>query len=287
VARTVIKGFDELLGNLALTDNQEAAARSRRDGLVGFFTEHLTMDESAYGIGSYARSTLIRPERDIDLLAPLSANEYWQRFKDDSKVFLYWVRGKLNEGYEKTRVSSRGLSVKLDFSIVEADVVPCFVRRGEGYLMPNGAGGWLATNPRFHMKLMSDSNVASGSRLKPLVKLAKAWNVAHSHHLGSFHVELMVERMWRGRAIPSWPAAMASTLSRLSVMTTQSSGDPWSGGSRIDGYLSTDARALAVRMLTEDAARAADAERYRLAGDEREACGRWVVVYRDMFPAFG
>jgi len=70
-------------------------------------------------------------------------------------------------------------------------------------------------------------------------------------------------------------------------MTAQSFSDPWSGGARIDGYLSTDARALAVRMLNEDAARAADAERYRLAGYEREACGRWVVVYRDLFPVFG
>jgi hypothetical protein len=285
MSTTVIGGFGELLDRLRLTSAQDDEAKTKRDGLIRFFDSHLDMHQEAFSIGSFRRFTLIRPERDVDLLAPVSST-HWDRYKNDSRAFLYWIREKLKGSYSTTRVSTRGLSIKLAFNIIEADVVPCFGRKGEGYWMPDGSKGWMATNPPFHIDKMAASNVLHDQKLKPIVKLMKAWNTDNTHHLQSFHVELMTERIWSGRAIPSHPSAIASTLGSMSKLVLQTFTDPWGPGQPIDGYLSTSEREVAQRLLVADATRAAKAEASRLAGREFEAYGLWRIIYSS-FPGWG
>ena len=107
MAKTVSAGFVELLGRLALTDQQEFTASTRATGIKDFLAANLTMAERALTIGSYRRGTLIRPERDIDILAPLSYSTYKSSYDNDSRGLLYYVRDKLKAGYSTTRVSSR------------------------------------------------------------------------------------------------------------------------------------------------------------------------------------
>ena len=118
--KTVSAGFVELLKRLQLTGEQADTASARATALKDFFDANLTMEERAFTIGSYRRGTLIRPERDIDLLAPLSYGTYKERYDDDSRAFLYFVRDKLNERYPQTKVSSRGVAVLLDFTVIRA-----------------------------------------------------------------------------------------------------------------------------------------------------------------------
>lgn len=285
MATTVIGGFAELLDRLRLTSAQDEEAKTKRDALISFFADEFDMSQKAFGIGSHRRFTLIRPERDVDVLAPL-ASAYWGVYEKDSRSFLYWVREKLKKNYSTTRISTRGLSIKLAFNVIEADVVPCFKRRGEGFLMPDGSKGWMATNPPFHIDMMAASNVAHEEKLKPIVKLLKAWNTDNTHHLQSFHVELMTERIWAGRKIPTHPAAVASSLASMSKMVGGAFNDPWRPGQRLDLYLTASERDVAQRLLAADADRAATAESYRLSGKDAEAYERWKVVYSS-FPAWG
>lgn len=197
------------------------------------------------------------------------------------------MRDRLNQRYLATTVSSRKVCVKLDFTNIVTDVTPCFARRGAGYKMPDGRGGWMDTNPPFHATFMAEANKGHEWKLKPLVRLMKAWNIANTNHLSSFHLELMVESIHRGTTIRSHPEEVAFTLRKLAGKVSGSFSDPWSGGGRIDTYLSSDTRAKVVRMLNEDADRAAVAEEYRLAGRMAEAFERWNTVYARTFPAYG
>jgi hypothetical protein len=115
----------------------------------------------------------------------------------------------------------------------------------------------------------------------------KAWNFANSHHLTSFHVELMVERMWRDCAIGAWPAAMAATIKTMPSWLRSAFADPWPDGARVDQYLSDSDREQVIRMLEEDTNGSAQAEQYRQDGREELAFQRWNSVYRHTFPAFG
>ncbi len=286
MTKNVVAAFDTLLDRQRLIDNQESVAESRVSGLQSFFIRNFVMAQAPVTMGSYARGTLCAGERDIDMLAPFSRPDYWNRFERDSRAFLYWVRNDLNERYATTKVSSRQVAVKLDFTTILTDVVPCFPRPGGGYLMPNGQGGWMATNPPYHTQLIADAHREQAYRLKPLIRLVKWWNIANGHHLSSFHVELMVRGIKQGYAIGDWPSEVAVVLSYLPSWLRTPLSDPWSEGARVDGYLASNTREMVVRMLESDAKAAATAEEYRRAGKAEAAFERWGVVYRHTFPAY-
>ena len=288
MAKTVSAGFVELLKRLELTDEQADTAATRATALKDFFDTNFTMAERAFTIGSYRRATLIRAERDIDLLAPLAYGTYKDRYDDDSRAFLYFVRDKLNERYAQTKVSSRGVAVLLDFTVIRANVVPAFPRSGGGFFIPNGKKGWTATNPQYHARLIKGRDDALDHRLKPLIRLMKFWNIQNGGYLRSFHIELMVWRMWKNNsAIPAYSTAAMQSISAMRGWLKSRSDDPWESGGRIDDYLSSGTRAKVFRMLDQDSKASGDAEDYRKADKIEKAFDRWNSVFRHEFPAYG
>jgi hypothetical protein len=289
MATTVKAAFEELLDRLTLTSPQRAAAQGHASRVKAFLSEEFVMSsDGAWVTGSFSRGTLTRWQRDVDVMAALSVSKYDDEYGSDSRKLLYFVRDALNDEYESTTVSSRQLSIKLDFSDFVVDVVPCFRRKGGGYLMPNGSHGWRATNPPFHATLMKTADEAHDYRLKPLVRLMKAWNIANSSHLASIHVELLVQEMWDEKTIGPYPSAVAKTLKAMPSWLRSSFADPWTGSSRaIDADLSDDDRSTATSLAQEDAKRAAAAEAYRAEGESENAIERWNIVYNHKFPAYG
>jgi hypothetical protein len=286
VPREVIAAFNELLARQALTPTQFQTATERIGDIASFFNGSLTMAMPVFAIGSAARATIAAGERDIDLMAPV-ANIYADKYRNDSRQFLYDVRDLLAQRYPRTAVGARQVGVVLDFDVIRTEVVPCFKSAGEGFVMPDGSRRWMATNPPFHTALMATADAAHGQRLKPIVRLIKAWNIAHGQQLRSFHLEMVVKRMWDGYAIGEWPAAVSGTLQDLAAWVNTAFVDPWGGTTPIDTYLSASARAQVVRTITESAAAASTAEMHRLAGRIPAAFERWEVIYRHTFPAYG
>jgi hypothetical protein len=201
-------------------------------------------------------------------------------------MFLYWVRNHLNDHYHSTSVSSRQVSVKFDFTVIVTDVTPCFPLTTGGYFMPDGNRGWMMTNPPFHAQMMATADAAHGFRLKPLVRLIKAWNFANGQHLRSFHIELMVEAIKRGHHIGSWPQEVAVVLEYMLSWLANAFPDPWAPGGKIDAYLSTIKRRQVIEILQRDIADAKRAEQYRQVGNVRAAFERWNIVYGHTFPAY-
>ena len=290
MATTVGNAFADMHNRQKLTPAQSVNARTREGAIRTFFANNFDMREPVFAIGSYKRGTICGGERDIDLMAPLSpfsANKYWERYEGDSSAFLYWVRDRLNERYYATKVSSKRVCVKLDFTDIVTDVTPCFPREGGGYLMPNGRGGWMNTNPPFHTNLIAGDDARAEERLKPLIRLIKAWNIANGHHLSSFHIELMVQRVQQGQSIHAYPFEVSFTLTYLPEQLGKSLDDPWSSGGRIDEYLTKDTRDLVLRLLAEDSKRSNLAEEYRKEGKTEKAFEEWNKIYHGTFPTYG
>jgi hypothetical protein len=291
MATTVPAAFTELQGRLALTPNQRAVASARRTNLQAFFAANYTVAAAPWAIGSYGRGTIVRPERDIDIMVALSVPEYWARYEGDSRVFLRWLRDGLNRKYANSRVGVRGLAVHLALGEdLEVDLVGGFHRKGGGFYVPNGSGGWQVTNPPFHDKLMTDANVRTNSALKPLVRMMKAWNImGNDGRLHSFHLEMMVERTWRkATVLPALPAAVAATLKAGARWVGNSFPDPWTGsGQKLDSYLTPGKRAAVVKTMDEDAVRAFAALDSVRSGHNAKAFERWGIVFAHQFPAYG
>jgi Second Messenger Oligonucleotide or Dinucleotide Synthetase domain len=286
---TVLAGFDELLKRLALTDEQTKIASARHQSLSDFLAGRFTLNQEANNpwlTGSYSRQTIIRQDRDIDLMTAFSVAKYWQTYRTNSSGLVQLVRDALNKQYGSTEVSSSGAAVVMEMTIFNVDVVPVFPRQGEGYLVANGSNGWKATNPPFHFKLMKDRN-AEDDRLKPLVKILKYWNVCNGDLIGSFHLEMMIEKMWRGTSVGNYPHGTAETLRVLTSWLNQAFNDPWAPGGRIDTYLVGDTLKKAIQYATADAASSAAAEQLRKQGQDAAAFPHWQKVFRNQFPAYG
>jgi hypothetical protein len=290
MATTVAGAFTELQARIALTPNQRTIAAGRLANLQTFFANNYVVATPPWAIGSYGRDTIVRPERDIDIMVALGTG-YWPRYQSDSRAFLRWLRDGLNRAYPNTRVGVREIAVHLALGDgLEVDLVGGFHRSGGGFLIPNGGGLWQATNPPFHDKLMTDANVRLGSQLKPLVRVMKAWNImGNGARLRSFHLEMIVERVWqKATSLPSMPAAVAATLKTGAGWVRATHPDPWTpSGQNLDSYLTASARASSAKAMDDDAVRAAEAIAYVAAGQTAKAFERWDIVFGHQFPAYG
>lgn len=219
MARSVSEAFDQLLARQELTSQQLITIGLHVSAIDVFLRSNYAMASKSIEIGSAARQTICRGERDIDILAPFSVPQYWERFRNDSRQFLYWVRNGLNDHYGKTMVSSKQVAVKIDFSDIVADVVPSFHREGGGYFIPNGRGGWRATNPPFHSDLIVRADAReefSSSSLDQASQSLEFCQRAPSHFLscgadGRAHEEgtrgrPVVSRSGGGYQDPAWLA---------------------------------------------------------------------------------
>jgi hypothetical protein len=288
MAATVSAAFVELIRRLLLTTDQAETASTRVAGLRDYMSADFTMAEKAFTIGSYRRGTLVRTERDVDLLAPLSYGTYVELYKRGSRAFLYFVRDGLNKRYSQTKVSSREVAVFLDFTVIRADVVPAFRRKGGGYVIPDGKNGWTSTNPPYHTRLVNDRDTALDHRLKPIIKLMKFWNIQNGGHLRSFHVELMAWRMWENASsLPAYSVVVAQTIDTMRSWLRSTFADPWPDGGHVDDYLGRETRAMVLRILDQDAKTSAEAEEYRKKDKIEKAFERWNSVFRKGFPAYG
>jgi len=288
---TVSKSFDDFLANIALTATQEQEIRDKQASATAAvkrgFPASSNMPTSAQKlIGSAARSTIIRPLDDIDMLAVFDHTLVWPTYQYDSQAFLYRVRDALKSETSVRLVGSKGQAVRLQYATgAHVDLTPAFNREGGGYIIPKGDGGWLSTNPDQHATFMSTRNQDLSSRLKPLVRMLKRWNRSHSSRLKSFHIEVMAQH-----GVYSLAYSEAERIEdffqnaeyRLDVA------DPAGYGGTFTSDWSWDKRQAVITSLRSARDRAAKAREHERNGQIASAVDQWQIIFgKDWFPAYG
>ncbi|WP_449397029.1 SMODS domain-containing nucleotidyltransferase [Devosia riboflavina] len=188
MAKTIADAFRTLRSNLEITDLQEQTVSGRQQAIRGVLERDFAVKDS-FLTGSYRRSTMIGPlkEADVDIFVVLDVKYYRQ---DGKKALLENVKKSLRKTYTLTPdIRPDGSAVTITFSDFKVDVVPSFVRKGGGYLIPSfELNKWISTDPKKHVELWSTSNKAHNGDLVPLIKMLKGWNKSRSL-LKSFHLE--------------------------------------------------------------------------------------------------
>lgn len=279
----IAQGFETLLGRLELTQDQQAKLSTSQEYLRSILAGKFTLERTPTLIGSYARHTQIRQDRDIDLLLVLADDPHWKQYEKRSGALVRDLRRAIKSTYPKTKSNDAGVAVVMDMEVVNFDVVPAFLS-ADHFVIPDGDDSWQTTNPIHHIELM-EARGKKDSRLKPLVKVMKFWNLRRGSWLQSLHLEMAIERIWRGRLIPDYPGGVASTLSYLrSLLNYPPFHDPWSAEKRLDGYLWVLPRHWAKDAVGSAAEVTIRAEGLRLAGREDEAIAAWQTVFAGDFP---
>jgi len=271
--------------------------------------------------GSFARRTKIRPLDDIDLLVVIRgtdlATERWTQNTDvtltppagswpkkyltpaghlNSRVVLNGLKAHVASiaQYRNSVKRSSGQAVVLQPTTKDwvFDLVPAVAVRGGNrtithYLIPNGKGAWMATDPR--RDALNTRNVSAQvvGEMYATIRLVKFWNQRGGKpKLGSYHLETMaLEGLKRQPFLSADPLDMLGTcLSYISQRVYHEYPDPKSLLGPIDAGLSFEVRSKVARAASRAAEHVRLASRSELS--PREARGHLRKVFGQAFPTW-
>lgn len=288
MAATTAQAFQEFLNNISATDYQKTsiiAARKRTvDERLSEKFESASDMPYSHGIlmGSAEKSTIIRPFEDIDVLAVFSnVNGAWEKYKYDSKGFIYRIRDAY-DGVAIQQVGTRGQAVRVFYQTGgHVDVAPVFSAGNDVYLLPNGSGGWTNTSPTLACSWFAKRNKDLGYHLAPLVRLLKCWNRAHSKRIRSYHLETVVGTTFSsmgGNYRDAVQKFFEWSQGRLSV------DDPGGHSGDLSNYLNWNGRSELTQALSAASDRALKALKAEEDGNHTEAKRLWRIILGEGFP---
>lgn len=287
---TTAQAFAAFLGELTATDNQKSnfipARKSSVDkDMAAAFPSTSDMPYfKGILMGSASKSTIIRPLDDIDVLAVFSDEKrVWQdKYWNDSQAFIYRIR-QAYAGTKIQQVGTRGQAIRVFYKTGgHVDVAPVFHQGNEVYHLPNGRGGWILTAPTIANAWYAERNKVLHYHLSAVVRLAKAWNRAHSKRFRSFHLETVAARMFSSLA-SNYRDALQKFFEWAPNWLYVN--DPGGYGGDLSSYLTPTGRQNLIDALNSAAVRARKANEAEARGDHTEAKRLWRIILGTSFPS--
>ncbi len=287
MAKTIDEGFRVLRRNLEITDPQSTTTSIRQQNVRDALKDDFVVLET-FLTGSYMRNTMIAPlkEADIDVFVVIDPKYY----EEGGQIkLLNNVKTALRKTYPTTpAISPDGQAVTITFSDFKVDVVPSFYRSGGGYFIPDsGMRRWISTDPKKHVTLWSAANSAHNGDLVPLIKMIKGWNKSRNL-LRSFHLEVLILSVLDSVTISDFPSGIRYFFDKARARIPLKLRDPAGYSDDIAAYLwrQEDMDAITKR-ITWAYERAVEAEQLAAQGNIQDAFGKWDLILKGYFPAYG
>lgn len=275
--------------------------------------------------GSFARKTKVRPLDDIDLLLPLEdwdvvsyslgGNRYYlvaEQFQTRAFIPLYDERNRINSTailnkikamlasvpqYSKAEIKRNNVAVVLNlisynwsFDIVPAFPVWNYDKSIKHYLIPDGTGQWMATDPRVDQTLVTEANQRQNGKLLSLIRLFKYWNTYRNSppKLPSYYLEILIINSLRysPNSISDTQASILRVFQALQHSVLQSCLDPKGLGPDLDKSVDLTVRQKFSQGCQEMVEFAENAIRVEKEGKIQLAIYYWSRIFPN-FPEFG
>lgn len=328
MANTVGSAFNQFMKDSVNLDNQRTIiARNSRDFLVkkinGFSGFLPLYSDKNIGYGSFARRTKIRDLDDIDLIFTLSANGC--TWSEDTDGIVYIHTSKNSEDYRNfchgnsSLLNSRMIinrfisSLKTIPHYSEAkihrnmhsatfllnsyewnfDIVPAFFTAEDThgrsfYIIPNGHGHWMKTDPRIDQKRITTINQRQKGQALNIIRLTKYWQKrSTTPRMPSYLLENLILNFCEYNVLSEYiDVAFIGLLEFLSIKIYDSLNDP----KGIDGNLNTlsleDKDKIAIKAKADliTARKAYDLEIYHR--DQEKSIREWQTIFGSNFPDY-
>lgn len=303
-------------------------ARNSRDYLIGQILklpekdkDFPTLTNEVKHFGSFSRKTKVRPLDDIDIMIMLDPEEveisgsfssYQIRIKsarkmlwrftgdkeilDSNRVLRLLKTGLQNVGsYRNSDIRKDGVAVNLTLLSYEwrFDIVPAFAVsdwRGNTthYLIPDGKGAWMKTDPRVDQTLLTEQNKRHNSNLIPLIRLVKYWNKysRSAPRIGSYYLENMIINGVKYESpITAIRENVPMVFQKLASQVRQTCPDPKNLGANLDANVDWDTKQKVHEAAKEMETFAGYALMYEKDGKHKDAIYWWKRIFPD-FPSF-
>ncbi len=215
MAKTVNAAFAEFNKDIVNLDTDRTkTAQSSRDwlikqleGLPNKIDDFPKLYDGMHiKFGSFARNTKIRPLDDIDLMltfsadgttylmysygknyslsVPESASNLRKLCNDDGTLNSIKVVNKIVSSLDKVEHyksatkhrRQEAATLKLNSYEWNFDIVPAFYTDTSYYLIPDGTGGWKASDPRIDQDRVSTINQKHDGKILQIIRILKFWN---------------------------------------------------------------------------------------------------------------
>ena len=151
--------------------------------------------------GSVAKHTYVDGLSDVDALVMLDNCELADTTPDVARTYL---AGQLRERFRDAAVNEGTLAVTIRFDDVEIQLLPAVSCRHEVRISDPTGSQWSAIRPQDFSRVLSSRNDATGKKLIPTVKLAKAIiaELPQQQQISGYHAESLAVEAFKGFAGP-------------------------------------------------------------------------------------
>lgn len=288
--RTVDNSFTKLDDNL----NLHPVVRQKAQTLHNTIRDDLVNADLVAGSflqGSFARKTMLKPLKDVDIVCILPASKWdmlsgpdgpgkaMESFK--APIEGRWPDVQFDVGGEPAGKALRLTLTGVDFTI---DLVPVFDTDNDYVLIGDRFDGtWEPSNTRFQLKRVADRNQATDGRFVHQVRELKAFT-KHHEELG-FITGIVVESL-------TYAVVHRKMLDKDAVVTVFEYAKDAVKGPVLEPAGEDDVsanwtgaeRETAARVYADAARKAAEAIKLERAGDTDGAISMWHSLFGDAFP---
>lgn len=187
----VEQAFQNFLAGLNLSAHHVNAAMERGGLLKDFVKKDIKANGVFWG-GSFRRGTCVGPLTSIKLHIVVNP-KYFYEYQKNSRKLLNFLKSRLSLEYESVRPGREGQVVTVKFTgPPDMEVIPSIKLSDGNFIIPNGIGGWIKTNPARQEALFKVKEEASGGQFKNLAKMIKIWNIQAGSPFNPYFLDLLV-----------------------------------------------------------------------------------------------
>lgn len=327
--KTVNSAFSQFMTNIVNLESQKVEnARRSRDFLkakISNFSDFLPLySDRNIDYGSFARKTKIRELDDIDMIFTLKANGC--TWTEDYDGTVYLKTPQLSDDYKNFRhseslnLNSRKIINKFIFSLKSIphytkadihrnmqsvsftldsydwnfDIVPAFMTTEDllgksYYLIPDGYGNWMKTDPRIDRARVKAINQNHAGKILNVIRITKYWQRrATMPSMSSYLLESMILEYYENNSSSDFlDLNFRNFLNYLSQRIYSSVSDPKGIQGEIN-TLSLDER-IKISSKAANDVKIADTANYLEVTDRdhENSIKEWRKIFGADFPNYG
>lgn len=273
--------------------------------------------------GSFARKTKKRELDDIDIMICLSANSStYQEYSDHIEITVPDTAGNLKKlcndntnilnsrkvinkfismldevpQYQKSELHLNKQAAVLNLTSYtwSFDIVPSFftVKDSNGndyYLIPDGNGNWMKTDPRSDRDKVSSVNQKHDGNVLNVIRIIKYWNDRPTMPTIKHYVlESMILNYYElsGTTCSKYVhIEIPDILDYISTEIYNQVEDPKGIQGNINDIPDDDKKKISDRA-SSDCTKASDARQFELDGDQKASIEKWGEIFGSEFPEY-
>lgn len=168
-----------------------------RQKLEQVYYERTTEQPPGFMVGSWGKTTQVKPPRDLDLFFVLPIDVFGRfdsRAGNKQSALLQEVKGHLQDRYVQSDLRGDGQVVLIAFNTIDVEVVPVFSIANNQYIMPdtNDGGQWKIVDPLAQMSLIDITDKQFAGNARSVARMMKLWKREKNVPIKSFVIELLV-----------------------------------------------------------------------------------------------